>query len=235
VLSVADGFQFERIAATRPDLIIGTNSGMTKADYEKLSKIAPTLPHSGAHDSPWFEPWDEQALMAGRALGKEAEVTALVDDLKARFAEEAAAHPEFAGTSAIFLQGGYYEGAALAYQEGLSTAFLTDLGFTIPDNLAPYSKDGGQAYIPLERLTELDSGEVLIWATEEGEKSRRALEATPLWDRLRAVKEDKLVFTDATTAGAIYFTSLLSLPYVLDRVVPALSSALAGDGPATTG
>ena len=28
VLSNADGFQFEKIAALRPDLIIGTNAGM---------------------------------------------------------------------------------------------------------------------------------------------------------------------------------------------------------------
>ena len=44
VLSNADGFQFEKIAALRPDLIIGNNAGMQRADYEKLSKLAPTVP-----------------------------------------------------------------------------------------------------------------------------------------------------------------------------------------------
>ena len=32
VLSNKDGFQFERIAALRPDLIIGTNAGIKRAD-----------------------------------------------------------------------------------------------------------------------------------------------------------------------------------------------------------
>ena len=41
VLSVADGFEFERIAALEPDLIVGTNAGMTERDYELLSAIAP--------------------------------------------------------------------------------------------------------------------------------------------------------------------------------------------------
>src|SRR6185436_16457285 len=43
VLSVTDGFQFEEIAKLAPDLIIGTNSGMKKDDYDKLSAIAPTV------------------------------------------------------------------------------------------------------------------------------------------------------------------------------------------------
>src|SRR5690349_1342380 len=42
VLSQADGIEFEKIATLEPDLIIGTNSGMTKKDYELLSAIAPT-------------------------------------------------------------------------------------------------------------------------------------------------------------------------------------------------
>jgi len=45
------------------------------------------------------------------------------------------------------------------------------------------------------------------------------------------VKAGKTVYTDATTAGAIYFTSPLSLPYLLDRLVPALETAVAGKGP----
>jgi iron complex transport system substrate-binding protein len=42
VLSNKDAFQFERIAALRPDLI-GTNAGIKRADYRKLSAIAPTI------------------------------------------------------------------------------------------------------------------------------------------------------------------------------------------------
>ena len=41
------------------------------------------------------------------------------------------------------------------------------------------------------------------------------------------------MFTDGVTAGAIYFTSPLSLPFVLEHLVPALASTIAGNGPAT--
>ena len=233
VLSATDGFEFEKIASLRPDLIVGTNAGMTRADYDTLSVIAPTIAHADGYESAYFQPWDVQALAVGRALGREAEITRIVGDVKARFREAADDHPEFAGTSIAFLQNAFYDGNAIAYQEGLSTAFLTDLGFTIPSALAAFSKDGGQAYIPVERLPVLDAADVLLWATESP-ADRTKLEENALYRRLDAVKEGRLVFTDATTAGAIYFTSVLSLPYVLDRLVPALASTMAGEGPATT-
>lgn len=72
---------------------------------------------------------------------------------------------------------------------------------------------------------------MLLWATEKP-SDKTALEEQPLYDGLEEVREGRLVFTDDVTAGAIYFTSVLSLPHVLDQLVPALASTLAGEGPA---
>jgi iron complex transport system substrate-binding protein len=160
-------------------------------------------------------------------------VQAIIDDIKSAFADAAEEHPEFAGTSIVFLQNAIYDGEAIAYQDGLSTDFLTDLGFTIPSELAAFEREGegAQAYIPLEQLSVLDAGDVLLWATE-GEGDRAALESEPLYRSLEAVRDGRLVFTDGVTAGAIYFTSVLSLPFVLEHLVPALASTVAGEGPA---
>ena len=38
---------YESVAAQRPDVIIALNTGMTKADYDRLTKIAPTVAQSG--------------------------------------------------------------------------------------------------------------------------------------------------------------------------------------------
>lgn len=234
VLDATDGFQYERIAALKPDLIIGTNAGMEADAYEQLAAIAPTIAQPEGADG-YFSRWDEQTLLIGRAVGLEDEAQALVDDVKADFAAAAEAHPEFAGTKAVFLQNAFYEGSAIAYQDGLSTEFLTDLGFVVPPELDPFqTEDGGQAYIPVEQLEVLDVADVLIWGTEVPE-DRDALEDEPLYENLEEVQDGKLVFTDGVTAGAIYFTSVLSLPYVLDQLVPALADTLAGDGPSTIG
>ncbi|MFB4349890.1 iron-siderophore ABC transporter substrate-binding protein [Microbacterium sp. CR_7] len=235
VLTTSDGLDFEAIALLEPDLIIGTNAGMTEEDYDRLSEIAPTVAHSGDY-SMYFEPWDVQTLQIGTAVGLEDEAQELVDDIDGRFADAAAEHPEFAGKPAVFLQNAIYDGSAIAYQDGLSTDFLTDLGFTIPadiDAYAPEDESGGQAYIPVENLDVLNAADVLIWGTES-EDDVTALEDEPFVTALRAMQESSVVYTDGVTAGAIYFTSPLSLPYVLDTLVPALADAVAGQGPAHT-
>jgi iron complex transport system substrate-binding protein len=229
VLTSNDGLQYERIAALKPDLILATNAGLDKEQYDRLTAIAPTVaqPVGG---TAWFSKWDRQSLMIGKAVGKEAEATALVEGIKKRFAETAAAHPAFAGTPAIFLQGGYYEGKAIAYQDGLSTDFLTDLGFTVPKELDAFSTSDGslQAYVPMENLSVLNSGKVLVWATDDA-AGRAKVEEPPVYRTLTAVQGGHQVFTDAELAGAIYFTSPLSLPYLLDRLVPMLDQAVAGN------
>ncbi|SDP22172.1 iron complex transport system substrate-binding protein [Klenkia soli] len=224
VLTTDDGLQFEAIAALDPDLIVATNAGLDQEDYDTLSGIAPVVAHSA---EAYFEPWDVQTLAIGTALGKADEAQELVDGIEAQFAEAAAEHPEFAGTPAVFLQNAVYEGDLIAYQEGLSTAFLTDLGFTVPAVLDQFATEG-QAYIPLEQAPVLDEAEVLIWGTE-APADRAALESLGVYRSLSAVQGGHLVFTDGTLAGAIYFTSPLSLPYVLDQLVPALATAVAGD------
>jgi iron complex transport system substrate-binding protein len=234
VLTNEDSIDFEGVAALEPDLILGLNAGLDDESYEKLTQIAPTVAYAEG-GTPYFSQWDTMTELIGQSVGKADEAEELVADVKQQYAEAAEANPDFAGKQAIFLQNAFYDGEAIAYQEGLSTAFLTDLGFEIPSELDQYvTEEGGQAYIPMENLSVLDTADVLIWGTEKPE-DRTALEEEPLYNALDAVKEDRLVFTDGTTAGAIYFDSVLSHPYILEQLVPALATTVAGDGPATTG
>ncbi len=235
VLSNDDGFETEKIAALEPDLIIATNAGLTADTYDTLSDIAPTLAQSDASTA-YFEPWDVQAEKIGRALGQKTQVDALIDGVNQKFADAAAAHPEFAGKKAIFLQNAFYEGKAIAYQDGLSTDFLTKLGFAIPDDIDAYVPADGsaQASIPLENLSVLNVADVLIWGTE-GPGDRTQLEKEAVYNALEPVQDGNLVFTDGVTAGAIYFTSVLSLPYVIDKLTPALTEALDGTAATITG
>ncbi len=64
-----DEFDFEKIAALEPDLIVGMYSGMTQDDYETLSEIAPTVAQSGEYPD-YGMPWQATTRMAGRALGR---------------------------------------------------------------------------------------------------------------------------------------------------------------------
>ncbi len=224
VLKNDDGFQFLEIAKLKPDLIVGPNSGMKQADYTKLSKIAPTIAHARA-DAMWFSPWTEILTLIAQAVGKGAKGDELKVSVESKFTDAAAANPDFAGKKAIFLQNAVYDGNLIAYPRGLSTEFLTDLGFEIPAEIDPYVKEGEQAYIPVEKISVLNSADVLVWGTEK-DADRTALEKVPGFTSLTAVKAGRSVYTGGELAGAIYFASPLSLPYVVDKLVPMLAAAV---------
>ena len=81
VLENADGFDVEKLAELRPDLIIGVNSGMDKKAYEQLSKLAPTIP-AGKGSTDFFSAWDEQVALISQALGKPEEGRKLVEKVR---------------------------------------------------------------------------------------------------------------------------------------------------------
>jgi iron complex transport system substrate-binding protein len=229
VLDATDGFQFERIAELKPDLIIGTNSGMDRADHEKLSALAPTIPGVKG-GTEYFSQWDEQTELIAAAMGKAEEGRKLVRDIKDAYAKAAAEHPEFEGKTATFLQNGFYDGKIYAYPDGLDTDFLTYLGFTINPRLKEIKTPRGeQVGLSAERFDVADA-DVMVFATEKA-GDIGALERIPTFGKLDAVQGNRAVFTDGTLAGAIYFTSPLSLPYVLERLTPALARAVKGESP----
>jgi iron complex transport system substrate-binding protein len=229
VLSVADGFQFERIAGLRPDLIIGVNSGMKRADFEKFSRLAPTIP-AGKGSTEYFSPWDQQVELVAAALGKPEEGRELVQQIRDDYAAAADEHPEFAGKTATFSQNGFYDGLLYVYPDGLGTDFLTMLGFTINPKLTPLvEREGEQVAISAERLGVIDA-DVIVFATEQP-SDIAALKKVPTFDNLRAVSENRSVYTDGVLAGALYFISPLSLPYVLEKLTPQLAAAIEGQAP----
>ncbi|MDO8188339.1 ABC transporter substrate-binding protein [Conexibacter sp. JD483] len=229
ILHNADGFEFERIAALKPDLIVGTNSGMRQADYDKLSALAPTIA-AGAGSTDYFSPWDEQVELIAQALGEPAGGSRLVADVRRQFADAAAAHPELKGKTISFSQNGFYDGLIYSYPDGLNTEFLTYLGLRIePRVTALAGRRGEQVPISAERLDVLDS-DIALFATERA-RDVAALLKVPTFRALRAVQGDHAVYSDGTLAGAMYFMTPLSLQYVVERLPQELARAAAGRAP----
>ena len=228
VLQTADGFEFEKIAALKPDLIVGTNAGMTKKDYELFSAIAPTIT-SSKDSNDYFSPWQDQVLQIARGLGREDDGQQVVDDLEADYAKVAAEHPEWAGKTATFSQGAPYDGILYVYPPGLSTDFLTQLGFTMTTGFEDYAPEGSQAEISAENVGLIDA-DVIVFATEDQE-GFDSLQKFGTIDSLPAVKENRSVYTDGTLAGAIYFDTPLARMYALEKLTPMLAQAANGEAP----
>lgn len=218
---------FERVAAARPDVIIGVNSGMTENDYRRLSSIAPTVAQSADHID-FGVPWQEQTLVVGRALGRERQAQALVDDVEARFAQARKEHPEFADRSLVLAYGGDGEFGAYSSQD-YRVGFFADLGFAPARRIDELAGDSFFVDLDEERFRLLDQDVVVSFSTRDG------VAADPVLSRLDAVREGRVVYLDLTDhfSGALGYSSPLSLPYLIDEAVPALAAAVDGD-PATT-
>jgi iron complex transport system substrate-binding protein len=217
---------YEAVAAARPDLIFAINAGLQKADYEKLSKIAPTVGQSGDYID-FGMPWDEQTLLVGKALGREDQAKQVVADVKSEFERVRADHPEFEGKTAVLAYGGPDGYGAYATQDTRSR-FLTDLGFKVPAKIDELAGKSFYVQFSQEQFRLMDQDVVVMYGSQDD------ILANPVFKRLDAVKEDRVIYVDIDDefAGALGFSSALSLPFLLDQSEDMFAAAVDGD-PAT--
>lgn len=230
VLSTVDGIQFEKIAALRPDLIIGMYSDLSQKDWTTLSRIAPTIaPPTGAVN--FGTAWQDVTRTVGKAVGKAAEADAMVKQVEGQLAAVPKDHPDFAGKTALIAT--TYEGYFVYGPQDPRGRLLTSMGFTLPSGLAAVTGREFGANLSRER-TDLLNTDVLVWLVEDYARGRAQLAADPLYSRLTVHTEGRdVVIEDGEELGAATsFVTVLSLPYLLRELVPQIVQALDGN-PAT--
>ncbi|QJY47673.1 iron-siderophore ABC transporter substrate-binding protein [Pseudonocardia broussonetiae] len=226
LIDQTDGIPYEQVAALAPDLIIGLYSGLTQEDYDTLSGIAPTVAQPAGQED-YTISWQDTTTTLGRILGKEDEAAALVADTEAVFAQARDAHPEFAGRTAVMAT--LYEGYYFYGADDVRGRTLTSLGFTVPADLDQFvGADGFGGTVPGERVSLLDV-DALVWLAEESTES--TLRADALYSSLGVVSEGREVFVadSEDVYDAVSFVTPLSIPFVVENLVPRLSAAVDGD------
>lgn len=228
VLGAAE-IEFEKVAALEPDLIVGLSSGMTASDYATLSKIAPTLAQSGEF-ADYGQPWQESTRMVGAALGQPERADELVAEVEQRFARVRKDYPELADKTAV-VAASFEAGNVNAYgPQDVRGRLLVDLGLQLPTPVVEGAQDSFFVSFSDEQLPQLD-GDAIVWNSYDDTAVQR-IRSLPLRDQLTAVRTGGEVFLDETESGAASFSSVLSLPALLDSLVPRLAAAVDGD-PAT--
>lgn len=226
VLTLTDGLMVDKITSLKPDLILAADAGLDQDTYTTLSGIAPTIAQSGRYA--FFEPWKDQAKAIGQAVFKPAEMDAVVQAVDSKFSSATSTHAGFKDKKVVYLQGELLDGQAIAYRSGPRTGFLAGLGLTTPTELETYAKGDQLAHLPADQLaTVLGQADVLLWGTESDEQTA-ALKADPVITNLGPSLLDRSIFTTKELAGAINFSSPLSLTYVVDNLVPQLARLLGG-------
>ena len=107
---------------------------------------------------------------------------------------------------------------------------MTDLGFTIPAEFDELAGDSFFASFSAEQIDLLDT-DVIVWIGGD-ELTIDSLIDSPLRGGMAAVQEGREVFADVELGGAFSFGSPLSLPLLIEQLVPELALAVDGD-PAT--
>lgn len=216
---------YEQLLALQPDAILAMYSGITQEQYDRLSLIAPVVAYPG---EPWSGAWQDVTLGTGRVIGKLAEAQALIDQTSAAIGAAAAAHPEFKGKTFVF-------GSLWVGQSNMNVYVRTDprvqlieqLGFVVAPGVAALPIDQGYvSQISYETLPNVDAD--LLITIDEGDAASDALYTNPLFQRFRPVADGHhLRMKDKSFAMATSAPSVISIPWMLDRLVPELAALLA--------
>lgn len=203
---------FEKVAALRPDLILGVYSFMDQATYDTLTKIAPTVAQPSVDGA--AATWQEQTRTTGTALGRDAQADQVIAATEQKFADARAAHPQLAGKNVavdLVVDGVPY----LLGADDLRSQVFTGLGIAVPATTATLSN---------ETQSQLDKDAIVVIG-----QTKEQLAGNAVFQGLKAVQAGRVVYTggyDSEFAGAIGFGSPLSLPTAIDDIAPQLAAVL---------
>jgi len=213
---------FEKVAAQRPDLILGVYQELKKPDYEKLSQIAPTV--AQAKGDPYTTPWRDMTRTIAKAVGRTDEGEQLIEKTEARFAAFRKAHPEAAEQVALVVDAGT---APKSYYPFSSKdprgQFLRELGYKPSAKIDELAGKTFGAEIAKERVDLLDVDRLFLLIDTP---ARKRLAQDDLFNRLDVAKEKRVTdlayYTSDQLGAAVAFGSVLSMPYAIDGIEKSL-------------
>ncbi|WP_102157976.1 iron-siderophore ABC transporter substrate-binding protein [Zhihengliuella halotolerans] len=216
--SEVDGVNFEAIAALEPDVILAGYSGLTKEEFDKLSKIAPVV---GPQEENYQAPWQDVAKVTGEALGKPDEADQLVSDIESDFAAIAEDHPGIEDLTFIAANLDLAENTINVYAGGDTRQRLFEtLGMTSAPVVEENTEEGAFFFEwSVERADELDS-DILYTFIPEGNEMSDVTE-DDLYSQIPAVANGGLVATRSNEETmSISAANVLGLPWALENVIP---------------
>ncbi|MFC8504206.1 iron-siderophore ABC transporter substrate-binding protein [Pedococcus sp. NPDC057267] len=221
----ADGAPVEKIAELAPDLILATNSGITKEEYTKLSKIAPVVAYPG---HAWGTSWQTSLDLVGKALGREREAAKVKRQTQKAITDAAAAHPQTKGKSFIFASLSPTDTSKVDYYTPLDNRprLLTDLGMVN----APFVEENGTGSqfvktVSAERASSLAADVFITYAATPGEMKKYLTD--PLLGQIPAFRTGGYVdSSNQTDALGMSAPSPLSIPWAMDKFVPLVAAAV---------
>lgn len=221
-----DGIPTDEIAQLTPDLIIGTNSGMTQEEFDSLSKIAPVVAYP---EAAWGTPWRDSLEMVGEAIGREDEADEVVAETEAAIAGTGEQLPQLEGTSMAWT---WYTATDLS-TIGVYTAtdlrpqLMHEFGMVDAEKVLELTEANPgtfSANLSSEQADTLDADVLLFYVEEESQVDQ--LVSDPLIGTTPALASGAYVaLTDMQLMTAISSPTPLSIPVVLEELLPQVGEA----------
>ncbi|GAA0277127.1 iron-siderophore ABC transporter substrate-binding protein [Cryptosporangium japonicum] len=223
-----DGIDFEAVADTRPDVILAAYSGLTKQDYDTLSKIAPTVAYP---EAPWATAWRDTITLESEALGLKSEGEKLIADIESQVKAEVGKHPSIAGKNAMFIT--HIDPADLSkvtYYTAHDTRvqFFGDLGLKDAPAVEKASQSSKEfsGSLSSEQIQELNDVDIMVSYGDADNKLLSQLQADPLLGKIPAIKRGSVVFFPGSGPLATAANPTpLSISYVTKDYVELLAAA----------
>jgi iron complex transport system substrate-binding protein len=219
-----DGIDFEAVAATDPDVILAAYSGLSQADYDTLSQIAPVVAFP---DAPWSTDWRGMIRLNSAGLGLSTEGEALIASIEAEIAGAVAGYPEIKDKSVLFathLNASDLSAINFYTTNDTRVKFFADLGLTSPRSVIDATVPGKfSGSVSAERIDTFDDVDIVV--TYGDQQLLDALKANPLMAKMHAVADGALVILGGNPVGTAANPTPLSISWVLDDYVALLAEA----------
>lgn len=221
IVGERDEYNTEKIAELEPDLIIAQYSGMKKEQYETLSELAPVVAQPKGYED-YQAPWQVMTRQIGKSLGKKSKAQQLIDDIDASFQQIRDEHPAWDGLT-IAVGEPYEAGTYTAFSpEDPKVAFFTEMGFTTSKKYDDALGSETLVDLSYERIDVMDADRAVWLGTDD---SLEELKSEALYQQTSVHQDGRDLFVpyyDPDIGAALSFSTVLSLQYAIDEVVPML-------------
>ncbi|WP_432061260.1 iron-siderophore ABC transporter substrate-binding protein [Streptomyces sp. S1] len=219
----------EAITELEPDVILAPWSGLTQKQYDVLKDIAPTVAYP---EKAWSTNWDQQIEIIAKALGQPEKAKELESKIDKQLADAAASRPHYKNVTFSYIYNTGPGTLGVFKPEEQRVAMVSKLGLKVDPVVNEFKETEGtdSALIGLENANKLAKSDIAFTFYMD-EKSRKTVEAQPLYAAIPAVKKGALVYShDTPFVTASSMINPLTVPYSIERYLPMIDKAVAKAG-----
>lgn len=219
-----DGIPVAEIAKLTPDLILGVNSGLTKEEYEKLTKIAPTVAYP---ELAWGTPWEESVAIIGKALGRPDQADQLIEETNQLIDDAVAKNSAVKGKSVAWASFSPTDKSKIDIYTSIDLRPQLLRRFGMEDAGIVKKNSDGDAFffsVSAEKARDIDADVLIFYVTDD--KQLDALKSDPLLGKIPAIERGSFVGSaDNTVAMTMSSPSPISMEVAVTKFLPLVADA----------